>query len=95
MRKVWEWKQQSGDTIERQMRRLGTSGDWSRSTFTMEAIKPTNPTSEIAAPTQIRISKIRGPSVMERGLTQPPARVNGTYRDPQPPIQLARQAAAR
>ncbi len=35
--KVWEWKQESGDTIERQMRRLGTSGDWSRSTFTMDA----------------------------------------------------------
>jgi valyl-tRNA synthetase len=34
--KVWEWKQQSGDTIERQMRRLGTSGDWTRSTFTMD-----------------------------------------------------------
>ncbi|MBO9829019.1 valine--tRNA ligase [Xanthomonas sp. A2111] len=34
--KVWEWKQHSGDTIERQMRRLGTSADWSRSTFTMD-----------------------------------------------------------
>jgi valyl-tRNA synthetase len=34
--KVWEWKGQSGDTIERQMRRLGTSSDWSRSTFTMD-----------------------------------------------------------
>src|SRR5688572_4349215 len=34
--KVWEWKQQSGDIIERQMRRLGTSGDWSRSVFTMD-----------------------------------------------------------
>ncbi|WP_425501585.1 valine--tRNA ligase [Pseudoxanthomonas kalamensis] len=34
--KVWEWKQQSGDTIERQMRRLGTSGDWSRKVFTMD-----------------------------------------------------------
>ena len=34
--KVWEWKQHSGDTIERQMRRLGASGDWSRSTFTMD-----------------------------------------------------------
>ncbi|MCR6686474.1 valine--tRNA ligase [Pseudoxanthomonas sp.] len=34
--KVWEWKGQSGDTIERQMRRLGASGDWSRSTFTMD-----------------------------------------------------------
>jgi valyl-tRNA synthetase len=34
--RVWEWKQQSGGTIERQMRRLGTSGDWSRSVFTMD-----------------------------------------------------------
>lgn len=34
--KVWEWKQHSGDVIERQMRRLGTSADWSRSTFTMD-----------------------------------------------------------
>lgn len=34
--KVWEWKAQSGDTIERQMRRLGTSSAWSRSTFTMD-----------------------------------------------------------
>ncbi|QOW22441.1 MULTISPECIES: valine--tRNA ligase [Lysobacteraceae] len=34
--KVWQWKQQSGDTIERQMRRIGASGDWSRSVFTMD-----------------------------------------------------------
>src|SRR3546814_9938289 len=34
--KVWEWKAQSGDTIARQMRRIGTSGDWSRSVFTMD-----------------------------------------------------------
>ena len=34
--KVWEWKAQSGDTIERQMRRLGASGDWSRKVFTMD-----------------------------------------------------------
>ncbi|MFZ9935199.1 MAG: valine--tRNA ligase, partial [Arenimonas sp.] len=34
--KVWEWKQQSGDTITRQMRRLGTSGDWSHERFTMD-----------------------------------------------------------
>jgi len=34
--KVWEWKQESGDTIERQMRRLGSSGDWSRTVFTMD-----------------------------------------------------------
>ncbi|MEF3083747.1 valine--tRNA ligase [Luteimonas sp. SMYT11W] len=36
--KVWEWKGQSGDTIERQMRRLGASGDWSRKTFTMDPL---------------------------------------------------------
>ncbi|MGO1719477.1 MAG: class I tRNA ligase family protein, partial [Luteimonas sp.] len=34
--KVWEWKQESGDTIERQMRRLGASGDWARKVFTMD-----------------------------------------------------------
>ena len=34
--KVWEWKAESGDTIERQMRRMGTSGDWTRSSFTMD-----------------------------------------------------------
>ncbi|MEN1940063.1 valine--tRNA ligase [Luteimonas sp. MJ174] len=34
--KVWEWKGQSGDTIERQMRRMGTSGDWTRKVFTMD-----------------------------------------------------------
>ncbi len=34
--KVWDWKQESGDTIARQMRRLGTSGDWSREVFTMD-----------------------------------------------------------
>ena len=34
--KVWDWKQHSGSTIERQMRRLGASGDWSRSVFTMD-----------------------------------------------------------
>jgi valyl-tRNA synthetase len=27
-RRVWEWKQQSGSTITRQMRRLGASGNW-------------------------------------------------------------------
>jgi valyl-tRNA synthetase len=34
--KVWEWKQQSGDTILQQMRRLGDSVDWSRTYFTMD-----------------------------------------------------------
>ncbi|GAB7127364.1 valine--tRNA ligase [Silvimonas sp. JCM 19000] len=34
--KVWEWKQQSGDTITGQMRRMGASVDWSREYFTMD-----------------------------------------------------------
>jgi len=28
IRRVWQWKQQSGSTITRQMRRLGASGNW-------------------------------------------------------------------
>ncbi|GAA3912367.1 valine--tRNA ligase [Litoribacillus peritrichatus] len=35
--KVWEWKEQSGGTITSQQRRLGTSVDWSRERFTMDA----------------------------------------------------------
>lgn len=35
--KIWEWKQYSGGTITNQMRRLGTSADWSREYFTMDA----------------------------------------------------------
>jgi len=34
--RVWEWKEQSGGTICRQMRRLGDSVDWSRDRFTMD-----------------------------------------------------------
>ncbi|AVP99496.1 valine--tRNA ligase [Ahniella affigens] len=34
--RVWQWKEESGSTISRQMRRLGTSGDWSRERFTMD-----------------------------------------------------------
>jgi len=34
--KVWEWKHESGNTISRQLRRLGTSMDWSRERFTMD-----------------------------------------------------------
>lgn len=34
--KVWEWKEHSGGTITRQMRRLGDSCDWSREAFTMD-----------------------------------------------------------
>ncbi|MGH8143938.1 MAG: valine--tRNA ligase [Steroidobacteraceae bacterium] len=37
LQRVWAWKEQSGGTIGRQMRRLGTSVDWSRERFTMDA----------------------------------------------------------
>jgi valyl-tRNA synthetase len=33
---VWKWKEESGGTIARQMRRLGASCDWSRERFTMD-----------------------------------------------------------
>jgi valyl-tRNA synthetase len=35
LERVWQWKEQSGGTITRQMRRLGDSVDWSRDAFTM------------------------------------------------------------
>jgi valyl-tRNA synthetase len=35
--RVWHWKQQSGSTITRQMRRMGASTDWSLEYFTMDA----------------------------------------------------------
>ena len=34
--RIWKWKEQSGGTITKQMRRLGTSVDWSRERFTMD-----------------------------------------------------------
>ncbi len=34
--KVWEWKEQSGNTITGQMRRMGDTVDWSREYFTMD-----------------------------------------------------------
>src|ERR1043166_175648 len=34
--RVWRWKEESGFTISRQMRRLGASCDWSRERFPME-----------------------------------------------------------
>jgi valyl-tRNA synthetase/very-short-patch-repair endonuclease len=36
VQKVWEWKEESGGTITRQLRRLGCSMDWSREQFTMD-----------------------------------------------------------
>ncbi len=34
--KVWEWKEQSGGTITRQLRRMGASPDWEHERFTMD-----------------------------------------------------------
>ncbi|MEH6471883.1 MAG: valine--tRNA ligase [Halopseudomonas sp.] len=34
--KIWEWKEESGGTITNQIRRLGSSVDWSRERFTMD-----------------------------------------------------------
>ncbi len=34
--RVWEWKAQYGDTIKRQMIRLGASCDWTRERFTLD-----------------------------------------------------------
>jgi valyl-tRNA synthetase len=36
LEKVWEWKEYSGGSITKQMRRLGTSPDWGRERFTMD-----------------------------------------------------------
>ncbi|MDA3966733.1 valine--tRNA ligase [Helicobacter sp. WB40] len=36
VKKVWEWKEKSGGTILKQMRKLGSSPAWSRSRFTMD-----------------------------------------------------------
>jgi valyl-tRNA synthetase len=36
LKRVWAWKEESGSTITRQMRRLGTSCDWTRERFTMD-----------------------------------------------------------
>jgi valyl-tRNA synthetase len=36
LRRVWDWKAESGDNITRQIRRLGSSVDWSRERFTMD-----------------------------------------------------------
>ncbi|HMM53838.1 MAG TPA: valine--tRNA ligase [Candidatus Desulfobacillus sp.] len=37
LERVWQWKEYSGGSITRQMRRLGASPDWSRERFTMDA----------------------------------------------------------
>jgi valyl-tRNA synthetase len=36
LKRVWQWKEESGGTITRQLKRLGASCDWSRERFTMD-----------------------------------------------------------
>jgi valyl-tRNA synthetase len=36
-RRVWQWREESGRTIVRQLRRLGVSCDWTRERFTLDA----------------------------------------------------------
>jgi valyl-tRNA synthetase len=36
LKKVWDWKEQSGGTIINQLKRLGASADWSRERFTLD-----------------------------------------------------------
>ena len=36
LERVWQWKEESGGTITRQLRRMGASVDWSRERFTMD-----------------------------------------------------------
>ncbi|MCZ6499240.1 MAG: valine--tRNA ligase [Gammaproteobacteria bacterium] len=36
VKRVWQWKEQSGDTISGQLKRMGSSVDWSRERFTMD-----------------------------------------------------------
>ena len=36
LERMWEWKAESGGTIQRQMRRLGASPDWDRNRFTLD-----------------------------------------------------------
>ena len=40
LEKVWEWKEESGDAIIHQLKRLGASCDWSRNAFTMSGNFP-------------------------------------------------------
>jgi valyl-tRNA synthetase len=37
LERAWKWKEESGGTIIRQLKRLGASCDWSRERFTMDA----------------------------------------------------------
>ncbi|HBZ05134.1 MAG TPA: valine--tRNA ligase [Massilia sp.] len=50
IKKVWEWKEKSGNTITGQMRRLGASADWKREYFTMDDTR-----SEVVAEVFVRL----------------------------------------
>lgn len=39
LRHAWQWKEEHGDIILRQLRRLGASCDWERTAFTMDEVR--------------------------------------------------------
>ncbi len=57
--KVWEWREQSGSTITKQMRRLGASMDWERARFSMDP--------EITHATYIAFIKLYQDGLIYRG----------------------------
>ena len=38
LKEIWKWKEEKGDTIKNQLKRLGSSCDWDRSRFTMDDV---------------------------------------------------------
>ena len=95
--RVWEWKEESGGTITRQLRRLGASLDWQRERFTMDeglsaavqrGLRPPvrrGPDLPRQAPGQL------GPGAAHRGL-RPGSAVRGRKR---PPVAHALSAGRR
>lgn len=38
VKEIWKWKNEKGDTIAKQLRRIGSSCDWDRARFTMDEV---------------------------------------------------------
>ena len=57
--RIWQWKEQSGDIIANQQRRLGVSGDWTREKFTLDP--------ELAAAVQYAFIQLYEEELIYRG----------------------------
>ena len=83
--RVWEWKEESGSTITRQMRRLGASCDWSRERFTMDEGLSRRGDRGVRAPARggphlsRQAARQLGPGAADRGV-RPRGRVRGGER---------------